>query len=304
MLSRSICFAAAFTFGVATVAGAQVTAIADIQATNFANDSNPGDVFPILTGDFTNTAGMTVSATGQFSFDGFDSGYADQTMTLTGSSRAWAVYQSLKAEASATVDNAFYNPDNTPYYDGENDVVNEDGMPDYLAVNGQASFSEKLLSGGTATAYTSTYLLNLSGSIVGDGEAFVFIELQHGFENPETYFYNVSGDYSIPIVSQTYVTGGGGERFSMRMLASFQADLANYNDNTDLAGSADFFNTFDFVAIEARDADTGELLPAGSITGETSGATYTIGIAAVPEPGTAVALGSSLSLLLLRRRTK
>ncbi|MEO0514212.1 MAG: hypothetical protein AAF086_02815 [Planctomycetota bacterium] len=274
------------------------SASADIGVSNDFS-TGPNDSFLVLDGDFSST-GSQVFAGGSYSFTGDNRDFSTQTMDFTGNASASSQFKRLRTSVSASVDNVFYNEENVPYLDYVNDEINDEfGVPTDFIVNAEAQFTDTLQYGGTATGYTSRYLLNLTGTITGT-EAFVFIEIDHGTSGvSQDILYFEPGTYNINIASDTFV-GGPNQTFSIRLFTSFQASAFFAEDGDNLTGTADFGNTLELVGVEVRDQDTNQLLSADQVVGA-SGESYSVLL--VPEPAAAVLVATGLALLAQRRRS-
>lgn len=296
LLGVSVCVGV-FGVGILPTQAFAVTSRSSDANVGVSNDFGQGnDAFIILDGDFDSNGAPVSASVQNRAFTGLNSEYNSQTMFYSGSASAYSNFGRLGASASGSVTNNFYNSDNVKYYDYDISEINPDGVPNNFIVNGQASFTDTLQYGGTAIAYTSRYILNLTGSVSG-GEAFVYIAISHGSSGQsESFFYSATGNYNIPINSTAFV-GGPNQTFSIRMLTSFQADASYYSDGSNFSGSAAFGNTLELVGVDVRD-ENGILLSATQITGE-SGTTYAI--TAVPEPTSLALLGLG-GLCVLRRR--
>ena len=210
-----------------------------------------------------------------------------------GSGSASARAQFLRTSATGSMTGTEFDES----YDFDEDI----GVPPVYAVQSLASFTETLAYGGTARNYTSRYLLRLTGNISGAG-AFALVDLTHGSESSESWFYASPGAYNELIVSETYVGGNVPEFFSLQIISGYNADLSTLGGQSS-SGSSSFGNTLELVGIELRDAETGLLAPQGTVVGS-SGTVYPIiDIASIPEPASAVLLAiGGLSIGSLRRR--
>jgi hypothetical protein len=258
---------------------------ATYNASAFVGEGDQRQVSYLGTPESTTTPGGVASSTG---FTNHDLGPVGGSGTLFFSGAASASassFDSLRAQASGGVSNAFYDPNYT--FAG-------DGVPVAYVAQGTATIDQTLLWGGTATNYTSTYLMVLTGTISGNGRAAVTVTLQHANNAQETWFYDTSGTYNIPIRSSAYVHGGSPQEFYMSINTLYSFDMG-FGENSavipgaNYSGSADFGNTLVFQGIDSRDNATGELLSQGAITSDSGG---TINIISVPEP-------SSVALALL-----
>ncbi|MEM6259308.1 MAG: PEP-CTERM sorting domain-containing protein [Planctomycetota bacterium] len=301
VLAGTLLAAALLTTSNHTFASTSRSSNADVGVSNdFLSGQNTS--FAVLDFDSSST-GDFVSSSFSGSYTGFDNDGFERTMNFTGSSSAASEFGGrLRTRAQASVTNSFYNPDsNDPYFDYENGIINDgeiEGVPTDFIVNGEASFTDTLQYGGTATGYTSRYLLNLSGTITGDGGAFVFVEFSHGTSGQsQSFFFSENGSYNIPIATETFV-GGPNQTFSIRMLSSFQESTEFFFDGDSFSGTSAFGNTLELVGVEVRDEVTGELLDSSQVVG-TSGASYSVQV--VPEPGSLALLGLG-GLCALRRR--
>lgn len=273
-------------------------------ATNITTANNPDASTPIIDADYSNTGGPVSIAPFFESYTGLDSQGDERTMTFTGSGSASAGFGVLRAAATGSVTDAFFNNANDPYYD-PNVGINSDGVPDYFSVTSEAKFTDQLIYGGTASNYTSTYYLHLTGNIIGDGSGFVVVEMDHGVNGQQSsQMFYTDGAYDILIESQAFVSSPN-QQFSIRLFTSFQTSMEYANDGQDYSGTANFANTLDLVGVSVQDNDTGLYLNQGDISSE-SGTTYAIKTpavtTAVPEPASISLLAMGGLLMLSRRR--
>ncbi len=275
-------------------------ATADAQLGNLTNSAladitvveDGGDFALSLDGDFSNTGGP-VSASGGASFGGDETGI----FAISGSATAWAGFGQLQASAFTTITENTVSDFDRPYIlpDGSTDP---EGVPWNVGFQGIAEFQDRLQYGGTATAYTSRYLLRLTGTISGQ-RGFAAVILNHGGGPASEFFFDGPGTYDELLVSETYVHGGSPQFFSVTLQTS--ADLFPEYDGEGFSSSVAFGNTLELLAVELRDADTGELLLNETVTAESGGGSVPIQI--VPEPGTAaITAVGGLMLLGYRRR--
>ncbi|MBC7981373.1 MAG: hypothetical protein H7Y36_12490 [Armatimonadetes bacterium] len=189
---------------------------------------------------------------------------------------ASASYGSLRASASGSITNSFFDPN----YDFDAGT----GVPIAFYSQGSARFSQTLQYGGTAVNYTSTYILRLTGSIIGGARAAVIIDLTHGSEPAQSWTYDAVGDYDLALFSQAYIHGGAPQEFQLSINTLYSFDTDTLAPGGDFTGSADFGNTLEVVGIDLRD-ELGKLQELGTITSD-SGQVFTI--TGVPEPSSAI----------------
>lgn len=215
---------------------------------------------------------------------------------ISGSASASSVAGILRASASVTVTDNTVSDFSVPFLT-ENEE-NENGIPTFAGFSAFASFTDELQYGGTATNYTSRYLLRLTGSI-SDFGGFVVVTVTHGGGSSQAYVFDQVGTFNELIATDAFIHGGSPQTFEVRIQAT--ADANSEFDYEGRSFSANFSNTLEVLALELRDADSGELLTGETIT-TFGGATLPVTL--VPEPGTAAIAGIGVLLLMNRRRRR
>ena len=194
-------------------------------------------------------------------------------LTYHGLGRASATFSSLRSEASGTVDNVFYDPDNN-FQKGTGSV------PTVYTSQSIAEFTQTLSYGSQFINYTSTYVLRLSGTIVG-GSGYVFVELTHANQPSQFWFFNKAGNYSINLLSRAYVHGQFPQEFKLNVRTGFDVHTQFEPEGSTVSGGAFFGSTVQVVGIDLRD-DDGNLQPQGTITSDSGEMFPIISALAIP----------------------
>lgn len=211
-------------------------------------------------------------------------------MNFSARVRASSSFCKLRTYAEGTLENSFFEP----YFPEEGEPQ---GVENFFNAYGAASFTDTLSYGGTAIGYNSRYILNLSGSILGQ-DAFNYIVLRHANQPVQTWLFSAEGDYNIQLVSNSFVHGTFAQEFSLTLYSYFQSYTGYLTDGETSTGHADFENTLTMVGVELRD-ENGVLQSNGTITSD-SGTAYDI--IAIPEPSVALLAVLSSGLLFIKRR--
>lgn len=274
-------FLKVFVLSILAVYGiARVHAVSSVEAFSFLGEGNENSAFTIGSSGFTTTPSELVTASGETSHDLTIAGGSNE-LSFSGSGSAFANYSTLRTASSGTLLNSFF--DST--YDPNS---NPDGIPQTYFTQSRAEFTQTLQYGGTATNYTSRYLLRLGGTIQGTGRAAVIVELTHAMETPQSWFYEANGSYDLAINSEAYIHGGSPQDFRLSISTLYSFGTAFLDDGSNYSGAANFGNTLEVLGIDLRD-ENGVLQDQGTITSD-SGEMFAI--IAVPEP-------SSFGLLLV-----
>lgn len=210
-------------------------------------------------------------------------------LTFNGLASAAASYNALKTASSGAVSNPFYDPNYN--------VVTNSGVPTAYIAQSHAQFTQTLQYGGTASNYTSIYALRLTGTISGGGRGAIIVDLQHGSEPAQSWFFDADGLYDLRILSSAYVHGAFAQEFTLKISTLYSFDMDTLPSGVDVAGGADFGNTLEFVGVDLRD-EQGNLQPPGTITSDSG---QPVSIVAVPEPGSVVIvlLASALAMVAI-----
>ncbi len=242
---------ACVALALSSIAAAQVEpsreSRASVDVANF--DYNPG-VGLWLDGRASNV-GAPVQSSAERSFSGLNR--AGQEATMHYSAESWASspgFRRLHTRASGSLEGAFYNPDNTPYFDASdpdpaNWVVNKDGVPDFVASFGTAQFTDALyFDWGPSSPRTVRYIFAIRGELEGDvGECAAILSFTMTGTNPYLWIthaanpgpvFSVVGTDSIPVVRGIRIPA------TVRFTATVQTDLHHVPDGIDLVASCDF----------------------------------------------------------------
>lgn len=233
--------------------------------------------------------GFSASFSSNATFGSDDNGF----FSVSGSAGAESVNGILRASAQVNVTENSVTSFDTPYL--VDDSSNPDGIPTNVDFDAFASFTDRLQFGGTATGYTSRYLIRVTGEITAPG-AFVAINVSNGDGQTESYFYTNVGQINDVIATNSTPVAGDQQNFSITVQAT--ASVSPEFDFEGVSNAALFSNTLEIIGLEVRD-EVGVLVPTGFVT-TSGGATPTITV--VPEPTTAgLLVGLSVLAAFTRR---
>ncbi|MFA7487281.1 MAG: hypothetical protein WCY72_04220 [Lysobacteraceae bacterium] len=235
------------------------------------------------------TADSAVSVSGE-TFTGLNRDGLTQTMTKSGTSTStaefrWGSTPALRVAVSGNLVNSLYNPDNPPYFDATVDppVVDHDGVPDLLSTYGNASFTEILHWGGSATNYLAFYKFRVHGQAAANSDGYAALLVQTA---GQTDFWALpggfSGTYDEIWMSRGFPAGlGAPQPITVTFLTSFTADTQYIPDGGDTQGAYDFGSTITLDAIYVADEEGN---PVDGWTLDTaSGSAYETGDLPIPE---------------------
>lgn len=103
-------------------------------------------------------------------------------MTFSAEARASSSFRNLRTYAGGTLHDSFFEP----YFPAEGPPV---GIENFYNAYGEASFTDTLSYGVTALGYNSRYILNLSGSILGQ-DAFNYVVLRHANQPVQAWLFS------------------------------------------------------------------------------------------------------------------
>lgn len=277
-----------------TPAGAQsLFAFQGIYAGN--NENFVGSPFNNGPTDFVNPFAGSKSWTGTAA-----DGVTQQTMTVSGSAYSYSTYGQAHVAASATVTNPYYNPNNTPYFDGT--TADDNGSPDLIALHGNAGWNDTLTYVGTQlSGYKVNYYFRLTGSASGDVEAGL------NFAASDTALLDVfrtNTGNALWITAWHEVVWNQPFNTSADFFGGMTTHVSQRPEGQTISGSGDWSNTLTLFGIQIVDPN-GNPYTDWTVT-SASGTIYPqLQPAATPEPGSlALLLGIvvPLSSFLIRRR--
>lgn len=219
-----------------------------------------------------------------FDFTGMDSNGNTRTMTYSGTSISkaefrWGATPALRVFVDGRLANSFYNADNPPYFDATVDpsVVDPEGVPDILETYGNASFTEILQWGGTATNYLAYYRFHIHGYIApgSKGRAMLLVETTTGFD----YWFlptNFQGNYAAFWTTRGFPAGlGFPQPIKVTLITAFEARTQETSEGDTVEGTYNFGSTITLDEILVADEDGN---PVEDWTVEAaSGSVYAIG---------------------------
>ncbi|MEX2672735.1 MAG: PEP-CTERM sorting domain-containing protein [Phycisphaeraceae bacterium] len=242
--------------------------------------------------DESSTTGGPVSLNEDIVYDLSEAG-GDGEMTFSAQGFASAAFKTVRASTSATLTNSFFD-ENYVFDNGDP----EEGVPTHYTVQSRGGFTETLSYGGTATNYTSRYILRLTGNVQSN-DGYGIVRINHAGEEQLITFFS-PGNHDQILVSNAFIHGLSPQEFSITLTSGVSFTMEGVSEGNTLSGSANFGSTLELVGIDLRD-ENGNLVSNDVIT-SASGTTYDV--VAVPEPGT-MALLSVLGVgVALRRRQR
>jgi hypothetical protein len=274
------------TLSIGLIASAQ--AQNSISAFVAVNAATPSGFVP--TG--TSTGNGVLTDSNSFEFTGLDGSGNIQTMTYDGTAMAQSNYGRLKAKATGSVTNAYYNSENSSYTDQYGFVIDPNGSPFGLISFGKAIFNDTLQFGGNLqSGYKAHYIFHVDGTISDTSDlvssrGFTTLQVKAD-NNPEQVFsYRDLGFVSTDWVTNNFaVNGTTPQNINIGFAAGTYFDLSNLPQGFNYSGASDFSATLNLATIEVVDQDGN--LASGWTVSSASGTIYPTnsGVSA-PEPNT------------------
>ncbi len=220
----------------------------------------------------------------EVSFTGLDRTGTTRTMHFNGSSHAKAQFRlggtpALHTYVTGTLTNGFYNPSNPPFFDTTENpgspILDWDGVPDTLDTYANASFTEILHWGGTATNYLAYYKFRIHGVITGDALGYAAILVETGGEQE---FWSLPesgpGTYEVIWMSRGFPAGKGfPQPITVTFFSAFNPMTEYLPDGINVSGTYDFGATISLEAIGVETETGGPVLEDWSVTAD-SGTIY------------------------------
>ena len=261
-----------------------------------------GIFFQEKTTPFAQGLTAVASAGGERDFSGMDRNGDFQTMTFRASGQGSAGYNRLRTYNSVTVENAFYNADNAPYYNTQTGEPNGDGTPDFFSNFATTGFTDILKYGNTLPGYRARYMFRVHGFTQGDAEMRSTVTFDsQGQDDRFDFGYDVSTNpvEHTEIVTSSYypVNGSTPQEFTVRFATDITGYIQRFEDGATISSEMNFLATASIAGIEMIDA-AGNPVFDWTVTS----ASGTIYPQAVPEPASLAALGFGAFALLRRRR--
>ena len=215
--------------------------------------------------------GAPVSTSYSTSFSGMDGAGQTQTMTFSGSASGSAQYGQLRASASGTVTNTYYNPNNPS------------GTPTGFLIQGLGSFEDTLQYGGALqSGYQARCIFHLDGTVSG-ADAAPYLNVTIAGQSQE-FTTAQTGELSLDwATTDVPINGQTAQQIIVDFSTDFSLDLSDGSipDGSNVSGMAQFSDTLTLTAIEVVDANGNPV--SGVTINSDSGTAYPMG---VPEPGT------------------
>ena len=244
----------------------------------------------------TKTDGTSALASTASSFTGKDRTGGLRTMDWTALTRTRSEYGRLRAYATGTLKNSYYNAGNATYQNGPGKPINPSGSPDSLTSLGFAGFTDTLQFGGALqSGYKARYLFRLDGTNSAIG-AKAGLGVKIGNDADESFFAFDPGSYSETWATTDHlIDGTNPQSISVQFSSQAVFDTFDLADGGSYTSTSDFESTLTLAAVIVVD---GNGRPVSGVTfTSASGTAYP-----VPEPAALAALGLGALGVLRRRR--
>lgn len=260
---------------------------------NSLYDSDAPLGFYAFTSDF-NGSGTLATTSVNRTFTGLNSNGQSKTMTFIGSASAVGNYGILRTTGVGTLSNTFFNSSNAPFYDADNDEVNQNGIPDTFLAGGSAGYSDVLQYGGTAQGYKSRYTFSIHGNVSGT-HARTFLNVSIAGNN-ESFEVLGTGEVFQTFTTNAYFIGTSGLTMNVSLTSRFEVTTNGLAEGITVTGKSLFDQTVSLSGIEVTD-QSGNVVTNYTLN-SASGTTY------VPEPAAAsLIIAGSIAFLAMRRRS-
>ena len=240
--------------------------------------------FDIDNSTYTSTPAVAAINLPGVSFTGLDRNGTTRTMHFNGNAHAKAQFRlgstpALHTYVTGALTNGFYNPDNPPFFNATGDpdspILDWDGVPDTLDTYANASFTEILQWGGTATSYLAYYQFRIHGMVTGDapGYAAILVETEG---QQEFWSLPVSGPGTYEVIwrSRGFPAGRGyPQTIKVTFFSAINPMMEYLPDGINANGTYDFGATISLEAIGVETETGGPVLDDWSVTAD-SGTTY------------------------------
>jgi len=251
-----------------------------------------------------------VTLQGSTMFSGIDGSGNAASMTFSYGGLAQATSTSLKASASASLANGFYNSENPAYMQGFTEwfspIIDYSGVPTYLESGSAAFYQQRVAVSGTGNLAYITIDVKVDGTFSNSASDSVATWANLDFRNGSSFNLGDQAiDQSFNSGRIDVVNGVADVGIMLQTAVVFDLDHKPGFNEPLLEGAVDFSHTATITRLYGFDA-SGRAVDLASATtaGGQSYVTYRLdNVPVVPEPGSLALLACGLAVIAWKTRS-